>query len=75
MLSDKEKRAVENLLILASYIKENSIYSGEQAKIIDEAIKTAETMIGKRLVEGKSELIGKHSTDVILKAIKDKFNP
>ena len=76
MLSKKEKRAVENLLVLASYIKEHSIYSGKQAEVIDNSIKVVEELIGKK-AEGNVEEIELEtsSTEAIIQTMLDKFKP
>ena len=76
MLSKKEKHAIENLLILASYIKDHSIYSGKQAKIIDRSIEIGEILIGKRSDGSAEEIdLGPCSTEAIIKAMANRFKP
>jgi hypothetical protein len=76
VLNKKEKRAIENLLILASYIKDHSIYSGKQVEIIDHSIEVAETLVGKRINDSVSEIdLGPCSTEAIIKAIANRFKP
>jgi hypothetical protein len=70
MLNTKQKNAIENLLIIADYIKEHSIYSGEMKTIIDKSIEHAEQLIGRQ-VNPKEE---NDSKDSVAKIILDKFN-
>ena len=48
MLTPEQKNAIENLLILVDYVRDNSVYSDEDGKIIDRSIQTAEELIGKK---------------------------
>jgi hypothetical protein len=70
MLNTKQKNAIENLLIIADYIKEHSIYSGEMKTIIDKSMEHAEQLIGRQ-VNSKEE---NDSKDSVAKIILDKFN-
>jgi len=72
MLNKKQKTAIENLLILADYIKEHSIYSGEMQKIIDNSILEAESLIGK-----KTSLPDEvdNTRELVVKSILEKFKP
>lgn len=47
-LSIEQKNAIENLLILADYIKQHAIYSGDMQEIIDKSIEHGEVLIGKK---------------------------
>lgn len=70
MLNQKQKNAIENLLILAQYVKDGSIYSDLDEKIINKSIKTAEILIGKRTQkENKNE-----AAELVAKEIKKRFN-
>lgn len=71
MLNQKQKNAIENLLILADYIKEHSIYSGEMKKIIDNSILQAENLIGKSTSQEGKEI---NSKSFIVESIMEKFN-
>lgn len=70
MLNTKQKNAIENLLIIADYIKEHSIYSGEMKTIIDKSIEHAEQLIGRQATPKEEN----SSTDSVAKIILDKFN-
>ena len=72
MLNKKQKTAIENLLILADYIKEHAIYSGEMQKIIDNSILEAESLIGK-----KTSLPDEvdNTRELVVKSILEKFKP
>lgn len=48
MLTPEQKNAIENLLILVDYVKDNSVYSDKDAEIIDKSIRVAETLIGRK---------------------------
>lgn len=72
MLNKKQKTAIENLLILADYIKEHSIYSGEMQKIIDNSILEAESLIGKKTsVPDEVD----NTRELVVKSILEKFKP
>ena len=45
-LNQKQKNAIENLISLAEYVKDQSIYSEETEEIINKSIETAEKIIG-----------------------------
>jgi len=48
MLTPEQKNAIENLLILVDYVKDNSVYSDKDAEIIDKSIHVAETLRGRK---------------------------
>ena len=70
-LSIEQKNAIENLLILADYIKQHAIYSGEMEKIIDKSIEHCEFLIGK-----KSEIKKDFESErqLIVDEIKKRFD-
>lgn len=71
MLNEKQKNAIENLLILADYIKEHAIYSGEMKKIIDNSILQAENLIGKTTSQQGKQT---NSKSFIVESIMEKFH-
>jgi len=70
-LTENQKRAIENLIILADYIKEHSVYSGEMKKLIDESIKIGESMIGRVDLDKDFQ----EERKAIVEEIKNKFKP
>jgi hypothetical protein len=70
MLTQKQKNAIENLLILASYIKDNSIYSDEYEKIINKSIRVTEELIGKRKVSTEND---KEMVELMIEEMKKRF--
>ncbi len=70
MLSNKQKNAIENLLILAQYAKDGSIYSDSDEKIINKSIKIAEALIGKT-TEHEEE---NPAAEFVAKEIKNRFS-
>ncbi len=69
MLTQKQKNAIENLLILVDYVKDNSVYSDKDAKLIDKSIAVAEELIGiKRYDEENNE-----AADFVVNEIKNRF--
>lgn len=68
MLTPKQKNAIENLLILAQYAKDGSLYSKEDEKIINKSISIAEALIGKKIQEEEEP-----PTNVILEEIKNRL--
>ncbi len=71
MLTPQQKNAIENLLILVDYVKESSIYSEEDGKIIDKSIKVAEDLIGIRMNSSEEE---SETTKLLAEEIKKRFN-
>ena len=71
MLTPQQKNAIENLLILVDYVKESSIYSEEDGKIIDKSIKVAEELIGIRMNSSEEE---SETTNLLAEEIKKRFN-
>ena len=70
-LSQQQKNAIENLLILVDYIKENSIYTDSDGEIIEKSIAVAEELIGKRTKsKGKAEPV----SDFLAEEIKKRFS-
>lgn len=72
MLSQKQKNAIENLLILVDYIKDNSIYSDEDGKIIDKSIRTVEELIG--LKKEETEHNNQEVAKLFAEEIKKRFD-
>lgn len=70
MLSDKQKNAIENLLILAQYAKDGSIYSDSDEKIINKSIKTAEALIGKSTKNKEKN----PAAEFVVEEIKNRFS-
>lgn len=71
MLTQKQKNAIENLLILVDYVKDNSVYSDKDAKLIDKSIAVAEELIGIR--NSKEE--NNEAADFVINEIKKRFKP
>ena len=69
MLTKKQKNAIENLLILVVYVKDNSVYSDKDAKLIDKSIAVAEELIGIR--NSKEE--NNEAADFVINEIKKRF--
>ena len=69
MLTQKQKNAIENLLILVDYVKDNSVYSDKDAKLIDKSIAVAEELIGIR--NSKEE--NNEAADFVINEIKKRF--
>jgi len=71
MLNKKQKTAIENLLILADYIKEHAIYSGEMKDIINNSIAEAENLISKKTSQPESK---DKVREMVVKSIIDQFD-
>jgi hypothetical protein len=71
MLTAKQKNAIENLLILVDYVKDNSVYSDEDGKLIEKSISIAEELIGRS--RRKEE--GNEAVELLAKEIKNRFKP
>ena len=69
MLTPQQKNAIENLLILVDYVKDNSVYSDKDAKLIDKSIAVAEELIGIR--NSKEE--DNEAADFVVNEIKNRF--
>ncbi len=68
MLTPQQKNAIENLLILADYVKDGSLYSNTDEEIINKSISIAEKLIGKRKQEAEPS-----SAEVVVEEIKKRF--
>lgn len=71
MLNKKQQTAIENLLILADYIKEHAIYSGEMKDIINNSIAEAENLINKKTSQPESK---DKVREMVVKSIIDQFD-
>ena len=69
MLTPEQKNAIENLLILVDYVKDNSVYSDKDAKLIDKSIAVAEELIGIKRYEEKNN----EAADFVINEIKNRF--
>jgi len=69
MLTPQQKNAIENLLILVDYVKDNSVYSDKDAKLIDKSIAIAEELIGIR----NSKEGDNGAADFVVNEIKNRF--
>jgi len=69
MLTQKQKNAIENLLILVDYVKDNSIYSQSDEKLIDKSIAIAEELIGIRDPQPENN----KAAEFVISEIKKKF--
>lgn len=54
-LSQKQKNAIENLIIVAAYMKDASIMTEEDERILDESIQSCEKLIEKKVLESNEE--------------------
>ena len=70
MLTREQKNAIENLIILAGYVKEGSLYTKEDGEIINRSILTAEKLLGKKVSSIKEE-----KKSFVIEEIKKRFNP
>ena len=72
-LNQKQKNAIENLISLAEYIKDQSIYSKETEKIINKSIEAAEKIIGinKDREPGNQD---PKDNDYLAEQVKKRFN-
>lgn len=71
-LTQKQKNAIENLITLAGYVKDQSIYSDDTEKIIDTSIETAAKLIGLSLDNQEVQDI---SSDYLVQQVTKKFKP
>jgi len=72
MLTQKQKNAIENVLILAQYARDSSIATEEDEKIIEKSIKTVEELVGIRKPEADQN---KEITEALKKEINSRLNP
>lgn len=72
MLTQKQKNAIENVLILAQYARDSSIATEEDEKIIEKSIKTVEELVGIRKTEADQN---KEITEALKKEINSRLNP
>ena len=71
-LTQKQKNAIENLISLAGYMKDSTIYSEETGDIIDRSIEVASKLIG---LEIKQDLEEEEYSDYLVNQVKKKFKP
>lgn len=69
MLTPEQKNAIENLIILAGYVKDGSLYGEEDGKIIDKSILTAEKLLGKKISS-----IEEPPQSFVIEEIKKRFS-
>jgi hypothetical protein len=72
MLTQKQKNAIENVLILAQYARDSSIATEEDEKIIEKSIKTVEELVGIRKPKADQN---KEITEALKKEINSRLNP
>lgn len=71
MFSKKQRLAIENILILAQYARDNSVASEEDEKIILKSISLVEEMLGiKKQKQKKTEI-----AETLKKEINSRLNP
>lgn len=71
MFSKKQRLAIENILILAQYARDNSVASEEDEKIILKSISVVEEMLGiKKQKQKKTEI-----AETLKKEINSRLNP
>lgn len=72
-LNQKQKNAIENLISLAEYIKDQSIYSKETEKIINKSIEAAEKIIGINK-DREPDNQDPKDNDYLAEQVKKRFN-
>tara|TARA_R110002051_G_scaffold160562_1_gene232170 strand:+ start:550 stop:786 length:237 start_codon:yes stop_codon:yes gene_type:complete len=72
----QDKTAIENLVIIASYMQENSVLTSEDEKILQQSIAQASKLIGLTLDDVPESInlceIGEFDIDAIVTAIKNR---
>lgn len=68
-LTQQEKNAIENLIILASYIEDHSIIPSKEKELIDRSVKVCEKLIGK-----DSKQKAEHKVSEIAKTLINEIN-
>ena len=72
----QDKTAIENLVIIASYMQENSVLTNQDEKILQKSIAQASKLIGLTLEELPESInlcdIGEFDVDAIITALKNR---
>lgn len=76
-MNSKEKIAIENLLVIASYMSDNSVLTDKDSKLLADSMKVAADLIGFNLSSitgGSTDLGDPEDFDVnsIVSAIKNR---
>lgn len=74
----QDKTAIENLVIIASYMQENSVLTNEDEKILQKSIAQASKLIGLTLEDLPDSInlcdIAEFDVDAIITALKNRKN-
>lgn len=75
-MNSQEKTAIENLIIIASYMQENSVLSDDDAEILQKSIVQASSLIGLNLEDLPESIelceISEFDVDAIIEALKNR---
>jgi hypothetical protein len=75
-MNSQEKTAIENLIIIASYMQENSVLSDDDAEILQKSIIQASSLIGLSLEDLPESIelceISEFDVDAIIEALKNR---
>lgn len=75
-MNSQEKTAIENLIIIASYMQENSVLSDDDAEILQKSIVQASSLIGLSLEDLPESIelceISEFDVDAIIEALKNR---
>ena len=78
-MNSQDKLAIENLIIIARYMEENSVLTNDDQKLLDKSIRHAERLIGLSPTEYSETIelssISHFDIDSIVEAIKHRKKP
>jgi len=73
-MTNKDKTAIENLLIIARYMQENSILTSKDEGLLRQSIRRAQVLIGVQVTPGDEVVelgdITELNVDSLVKALK-----
>ena len=75
-MNDKDKTAIENLIIIGRYMQDNSILGTDAAGLLEKSILRAEDLIGRRVLAHTDSLdlgeVSELNVDSYITALKNK---
>jgi len=75
-MNEKDKTAIENLIIIGRYMQDNSILGTEAAGLLEKSILRAEDLIGHKVVPHTDSLdlgeVSELNVDSYITALKNK---
>lgn len=71
-LSEKQKNAIENLIVVSSYVGETSIISDRDQTLLDRSIKVCEELIGRQVINQEDDSQINEVAEILINRINKK---